>query len=121
MTARNDIHEIEEYFVTELLKSSSVRIEHAIFDSVSHYPMSFASEAVFAFVSAAAAFENPILEVPDHLIHASSKIYAAVALLSADIYAAETLFQRRVSCHDIVEIWLRTNDRYFTAEKLSST
>ena len=76
--------------------------------------MTFASEAAFAFVSAASAFETPIVESPTHLVGISSEIYKSAALFTADIYAAETLFDRRASCHDIVDIWLRSHDNYFS-------
>lgn len=109
--------DIEEYFVTRLLKTPLCPVPVAIFESVSRFPMTYASEASFAFVSAASAFEDPIVQTPTHLIGISGKIYKSAAMFSADIYAAETLFDRRASCHDIVEIWLRTRESYFTPTK----
>lgn len=106
--------DIEEYFVELLLRSPDLSVPNAIFETASNFPMTFASEASFAFASAASAFEDPVVETPQHLTGISAEIYKAAALFSADTYAAEALFDRRVTCRDIADIWIRSRDTYFT-------
>ena len=105
--------EIEEFFVEELLKSEPVCATAAIFTTTRAFKTAFASSAVFAFVNAAISFEGELFEETKSTADLIAQVYKASALFSVDMFAAETLLQRRITCGDVYDIWRQTHDPVF--------
>ena len=105
--------EIEEFFVEELLSTVQPSATAAIFATTISYKTAFASSAVYAFVNAAITFESELFQQTRATHDLINQVYKASALFSVDMFAAETLLRRQITCGDVYDIWRQTHDPIF--------
>ena len=105
--------DIEEFFAERLFSTAMPDATSVIYDVVKAFDDAAASQAAFAFVNCAFGLEDGLFDKTPETVEISRAIFKATALFSADMFAAESLLGRPVTCSDVFDIWRQTHDPVF--------
>lgn len=108
---------IEEFVAELIVSNEDLSARYAISAAIGEFPDVKAIDAVFAFVSMASALEQPLFNYTGRDAKLSAELYRSIAILVADIYAVEKLGGWPVTCAQISEFWVETDEAFFAPRK----
>ncbi len=109
--------EIEEFFAERLLAAAHPDATSVVYDVVQAFHDTAASQAAFAFVNCAIGLEDGLFDTTPKTREISRTIFKATALFSANMFAAEFLLGRPVTCRNVFNIWRQTHNPVFFARR----
>ncbi|MEO3416801.1 hypothetical protein AAFO92_19290 [Roseovarius sp. CAU 1744] len=104
---------IEEFVAELIVSNEDLSARNAISAAIGEFPNAKAIDAVFAFVSMASALEQPLFDYTGRDAKLSAELYRSIAILVADIYAVERLRGWPVTCAQLSEFWVETDETFF--------
>ncbi len=104
---------IEEFVADFIVSNADSSVRHAIAATMVKFPNSMAIDAAFAFVSVAAALEQPVFKSTENDATRSGELYRSIAMFVADIYAVEKLSGWPAMCSQINDFWTKYGDTFF--------
>ncbi len=108
---------IEEFVAELIVSNEDLSVRYAISAAIGEFPDVKAIDAVFAFVSMASALEQPLFNYTGRDAKLSAELYRSIAILVADIYAVEKLGGWPVTCAQISDFWIETDEAFFAPGK----
>lgn len=111
--AGTTIDQIIEYALEELLSDNTERIRGLVRNICNRWPSEPALTVVFALTNAASMIEDNLTNSPQNRA-LELTTYKIVALLAADIYAAEAFGHSPVLARDLLHFWRRVDGFFLT-------
>ncbi len=107
------IDQIIEYTLEELLSGNTERLRQLVRNICTRWPSEPALAVVFALTNAASMIEDHLTNTPQNK-ELELTTYKLVALLAADIYAAEAFGHSPVLARDLLHFWRRVDGFFLT-------